>query len=392
MSTIHRWRSTANQAIVVALLATACGCGPPDGDPAVRADSAGIEIVRSTSPDRELAWEFDREWSIGGSADERLAVSELPPFHVATDGAERVYVLEEDARRVIVVSAAGAVLDTLGSPGDGPGELASPSAIAVDENGTVSVYDYGRGGLVRWSATGEARDFLRVDARFWGPGIAVTDAGVVFTALAGEADGTSSQRLAVWSPEADRTLVSFERMPDRLADFPTCGFRGLPVPPLFAPELVWDARGSRVVLNVDVSYVVDVFDEGRRVRSIRRDLEPRPVDRDMAVREVGEGLPIPVANCTVPPDEVVRGRGYADILPSVRWVTLSPEGDVWVLRGHVAGEPIRIDVFAADGAYLGTAPPGVPFPVAFLGTERMVVIERDAMDAPRLAAWRIRRP
>lgn len=381
-----------NRVTVLALLAAACGGGSSDSGSVVRADSAGVEIVRNASADRELPWEFEREWSIGGSADDRLAVSELPPFHVATDGAERVYVLEEDDHRVLGVSAGGAVLDTLGRPGDGPGELASPSAIAVDEYGSVSVYDYGRGGLVRWSAAGEPRDFLRVDARFWGPGIAVTDAGVVFTALAGEGNGTSSQRLAVWSPEADRTLVSFERMPDRLANFPTCGFRGLPVPPLFAPELVWAASGSRVVLNVEVSYVLDVFDEGRHVRSIRRDLEPRPVDRDMALREVGEGLPIPVANCTVPPDEVVRGRGYADVLPSVRWVTLSPEGDVWVLRGHVAGEPIRIDVFAADGAYRGTAPPGVPFPVAFLGPERMVVIERDAMDAPRLAAWRIRRP
>ncbi|HSM08089.1 MAG TPA: hypothetical protein VLA33_03630 [Gemmatimonadota bacterium] len=381
-----------SRATVLALLGTACGGGTPDADPVVRADSAGIEIVRNPPADEELAWEFEREWSIGGSADERLAVSELAPFHVATDGAERVYVLEEDARRVIVVSAAGAVLDTLGSPGDGPGELGSPSAIAVDDNGSVSVYDYGRGGLVRWSATGEPLDFLRVDARFWGPGIAVTDAGVVFTALAGEGAGTSSQRLAVWSPEADRTLVPFERMPDRLADFPTCGFGGLPVPPLFAPELVWYARGSRVVVNVDASYVLDLFDEGRLVRSIRRDLEPLPVDRGMALREVGEGLPIPVANCTVPPDEVVRGRGYADVLPSVRRVVLSPEGDIWVLRGHVAGEPIRIDVFAADGAYRGTARPDVPFPVAFLGAERMVVIEPDAMDAPRLAAWRIRRP
>jgi hypothetical protein len=76
---------------------------------------------------------------------------------------------------------------------------------------------------------------------------------------------------------------------------------------------------------------------------------------------VADGIAISERNCTIPPDEVVRGRGYAETLPAIAGVAVTPAGELWVLRGAVADEPRQIDVFSKLGDYLGTLSPDRPF-------------------------------
>jgi hypothetical protein len=48
-------------------------------------------------------------------------------------------------------------------------------------------------------------------------------------------------------------------------------------------------------------------------------------------------------------------------------------------------------LFTPDGDYLGTLPPGAPFPVAFPEADRLAAVERDALGIASLVVYRITR-
>ena len=52
----------------------------------------------------------------------------------------------------------GHFLRSMGSSGDGPGEFQSPGSFSVSPDGAVAVFDYGKGGLVRFDASGGVGD------------------------------------------------------------------------------------------------------------------------------------------------------------------------------------------------------------------------------------------
>lgn len=378
--------------VAVTVFLTACGTGPGASDRVQRTDSAGVEIVVSAGADRILPWRLEPVWRAGGADDERLAVPALAAHEVSGGPDGRVFVLDGAGRRVLVFSPGGELVDTLGREGGGPGELESPMALSVAGDGVVAVYDFARGGLVRWSAEGEVLDVVRMDDLFWGPGMEVTDHGVVFATFEGRTESATRLGLLSWSPDSARTLARFTSAPLRPADFPSCGQQGTLVAPLFSPELLWSAAGRQVAVTTDAAYVIDVHQGGDRARSVRRDVPPRPVTQEMALRHVGDGVHFGAVECTIPPAEAVRGYGYGEVLPSLEAVSLSPEGEVWALRGRVADEPGRTDVFGSDGAYLGTLPPGSPFPAAFLPDGGIVAVEMDYLDVPVVAVYRVIRP
>jgi len=49
------------------------------------------------------------------------------------------------------------------------------------------------------------------------------------------------------------------------------------------------------------------------------------------------------------------------------------------------------DAFASDGEYVSTLPPGSPFPSAFLPDDRIVAVDTDSLDVPRITVYRITR-
>ena len=353
-------------------------------------DSAGVRILVYPNDDRLLQWQFDALWEVGGANDSRLQLVELGNHHVVVDLADNILLLDEVGSRVFVISKAGEFLRTFGRRGEGPGELKVPSALAVDRNGTVSVYDIGKQSLVRWGPTGSLASEVRIPVSFWGPKIRTTaEDTALFAALPNALAQSDEQMLMEWTPAGGRALARLERLPDRMADFPTCGFNGIEIPPLFAPELVWDAAVGRVALNVWPEYRIDVLGNGGPLLSIRRDTPMRKVSASDALREVAEGMPIAVVDCTVPAQEVVRGRGYADVLPAVADLMLAPNGDLWVSRGRFKGEAATVDIYANDGSYKGTLPADSPFPAAFLSSGEFVAIEHDPREVPRLVLYRV---
>ena len=88
---------------------------------------------------------------------------------------------------------------------------------------------------------------------------------------------------------------------------------------------------------------------------------------------------------------MVEKQGHAPVLPAVGEIALAPDRSIWVRRGSVKGEDPIVDVFDGDGTYLGTLPPGSPYPATFLPDGSVVAIERDEMDIDRLVVYRVQR-
>ena len=63
------------------------------------------------------------------------------PFGITVDDKGLIYVAEHSAHRVVVINVDGTVVRTLGSQGNGQGQLSNPSGVTVDGKGNVLVGD-----------------------------------------------------------------------------------------------------------------------------------------------------------------------------------------------------------------------------------------------------------
>ena len=90
-------------------------------------------------------------------------------------------------------------------------------------------------------------------------------------------------------------------------------------------------------------------------------------------------------------DEVVEKRGFAAEVPPIAQVAISPAGEIFLQRWAPEGGPRVIDVLSHEGEYMGTLPPGFPFPSAFLDRDRIVRLERDEMDLTSVVVYRMSR-
>jgi hypothetical protein len=371
---------------------TACGrTAEAEGPRVERTDSAGVEIVRTLGvADVPLAWRFAPVRTLGGAEEGPEAFFQVAPAGLDVDAAGNLYVLDYGSHRVVVFDAEGRHLRSLGRKGGGPGELEWPMSLSVLPDGRVSVYDLGKQALVQWTGDGTLRPSEPVEeaASPMSPRVVATAQGLVFARMSGDDGGTTETLVRTTGGQAEE-LARQSWPPAKRVDY---GCIGLQMPPLFAPELVWDARGDRVVVSHGTAYALMVHPAAGRPLGIRRELPPRAATRALALAEVGEeGLKVrhPGGECRIAPERVVEGRGYAEVIPAIGNVALAPDGRIWVQRGTVKGEAAVIDLFAADGAYLGTLPAGAPVPAAFTPAGEVVAIEKDELDVPRLVVYRV---
>jgi hypothetical protein len=379
----------------LALAASACGAGDVHRPLAERTDSAGVEIVTSPGEDAPLGWTLERLFVLGGEEEGPESFYQLYPGMVGTDRAGRIYVLDYNAHHVVVFDSTGAFVRTLGGNGGGPGEVKEPGALSVTPDGAVTIFDFGKGALVRFAADGAV---LPEEAFLHFPfnrqrHFAVTSGGVIVSSWP---DITGAEwrlnRLSRFHGGDTVALAEISVPPSTMAMYERCG-GGLRQPPLFSPEIIWDAHEERVALNARPEYAVDVVDGGQVVQSVRRALQPARTTRELALAELGEGEWWNFGGrgrCLIRSDEIVEKRGFADTVPLIRNLLLSPEGELWVER-RVPGSPDTspIDIFDPSGAYLGTLPAGTPFPMLLLPGGRVGVVEKDESDVQRLAIMRV---
>lgn len=369
----------------VVWVGASCDRGPSGGRSAeLVVDTVGdtITVINREADGRSGAYALVPEVSIG-------RVDGEPEYvlgrvgSVATDRMGNVYVLDTQAAAIRVFAPDGSHLRSFGSRGGGPGELASPSAIAVLTDGRVVVRDPGNGRVQVFDPTGEPRSAWPIlhpgYATFEPLWVDSEDRSFVVTVL------PSSDMM-----EADRSVivvgsegVPLDTMPPPTAEFdpPTLeaafqsgseqrrAWAALP----FGARATWAVHpNGSIVRGFSTRYRIEMIASDGQTLRIEKDYDPVPVEpaeRDFwaarvtaAMRQTDPdwewvGPPIPTEK---PPfKEVFTGRDGRI------WVSLSnpgvelenpyyePESEgstpvVW-------SETVAFDVFAPDGTYLGRA-------------------------------------
>ena len=372
-----------------ALCISLAGCGEGSGGTDVtRTDSAGISIVMSSGADRPLDWEFTPLLTLGGADEGPEAFYLLWPGIVATGRDGSIYVIDRSNHRVVAFDSAGGHLWSVGREGGGPGEFRWPSGVTVGPDGTVEVMDIGNRKIERIAADGESLGSVSLGSEGAIRQVSRVDQGLALELQEGVQELTDRLVLA---QGADTTeLTSVTPPGTKLIEVPNCPIR-VQQPPIFAPELTWGAGWASVAVSAGPEYSIALFDGMRRVASYRRDVEPRQATAEIAAGEYPDGLRLRggAIDCNVPAEDFAEARGFAPLVPTIRELLLEPDGTIWVQRDWTTPGEHPIDIIAPDGAYLGTLPPEVEYPVAFTAGGHAVVIETDDLDVQRLVVYRV---
>lgn len=353
---------------------------------ATTSDSAGIEIVKVPTVDRRLNWTFEPVMSAGGVEDTLLALSDLATRHIAANDAGRVFVLDWMTGRVLVIEPSGESGKSLGRKGRGPGELAAPRGIDIAPDGTVLVLEPTKRSFVRWNAAGDVIPETPFAVSPFGGQMRVTDAGVMMQTQ----DMRSRQtRMKLTHVLGDSSVdLAAQTWPvTRPPTYRSCPNYSVESPPFFWPWFKWDASGSYTAVVISDRYEIDVFQNDKLVRSIRRDIAPVEVTDEIIAEEIE---PITIRGCTIPSAERASVLGYMPVLPVIAAVAIGPQGRIWVQR-HIPGpERDKIDILTVDGDYLGTLVGVQPFPVAFAGDDQIVELTEDSLDVPVVRMHRVK--
>lgn len=378
----------AAPSLLLALLPMACG-GDGSAARVERADSAGVEVVINRGGDRPLEWGLERVLELGGRDEGPEAFFNVSHGALAADG-DALHVLDRGNHRVVTFDDAGRHVRTMGRKGGGPGELQWPQSLVLAGDGTLVIGDIGHRGLVRLTRDGEALEHRILEGWRGGRMDRYGD-GLLVQVDAGDPHEASEQLVHLAGDERTPVLA-VTGDPLRPVDFGCVRISGMAQ--LFAPSLTWATGADRLAVARDAAYQIDVYSGRDLVRRIRRDVPPRPATLELAVQEVGEKFEVQFGSggsCVVEPEKVVEERGFADVVPAIRRVAVAPDGTLWVQRFVVKGEEPPIDLFADDGAYLGTLPAGTPFPAAFFAPDRFATTEKDELDVDHVVVYRVTR-
>ena len=387
--TFHTSRTGGLTCAIALLLVsfTACADKPPS-EQTIVSDSAGIRVVSNLAPETPLDWMFTPTLTLGGEEQGPEAFFTVRESTVGVDSAGRIYVLDADGHRLLVFDDDGNHLRTLGREGEGPGEISWAFGLTVKPDGTALIDDIGRGSVHGFDPEGMSletdEELVPNNRRIWGGD------GFYSAISTIEDDGMLYRFLRVVG--ADTTeLARLRSSATGIVELESCGIALSGMSPLFAAGVVWDAWRDRAAARVGTAYQVDVFEGTTRVASYRRAVEPVEADRDLAKRELGEGMRMMtsagVRECEW--DEVVEKRGFAELVPAIRTLRVGPDGRIWVSRGGPRPEPTPTDILAADGSYIGTLPSDAPYPIGFLPDGRLLAAERDELDVVRLVVYRV---
>ncbi len=420
-------------AVLPIFLAMACGDAPPEtpGDPAV-----DIPLTLQTEDVFTVGVLAGEDWETFGRIDE-----------VDFDAGGRLHILDAQAMRVVVVDGNGALVHTMGSEGGGPGEVSSPTDALVLNDGRVVIYDMGfpQGNFEIFGADGEFLTSVPLDP------MAGTLPGGTLLPLADGRLLSESQGFRIRMAGDEAADEEPEQEDDHLRDLhafaldgsaPELFYRAWNSPPVetpsesgevanesgddvdmtlnlqpaFTPPLAMGVfSDGRVALVDSIGYRIKLLDAAGNVdEGIERPIAPAPVTESVREAErarMREGLEeLDMRGVSgVPPGmeemfaaamEQMRERSAAmvenlvfpDVVPVISTIMVDREDRIWVRRMAEDGaDEGPVDIFAADGAYLGTLPPGaIELPDAFGPGGLMAYIELDEeYETPKVRVVRL---
>lgn len=397
--TAPRYPSWAMSGLAFAAVLALCGaCGSADdpGDEVGGEWRSGTEVFGDTVVVRTLSGSV---WGDTMQLVPDLAIGEMDgpaPFlfgrisGLDVDPEGRVLVVDAQAREVRVFSSAGEHEFTVGRQGDGPGEFRNPDQARFTSDGGFVVRDLAG----RFSLFSRDGSFEHVWFRATGYGtnspFYVTSGGEVLNPSL--PDELLSYRL-------DGTIADTIRMPTRgyetqlLEVSVTGGVSSYTIP--FMPAEHWTMdRDGRVIFGSSDRYALERWEGDGRVLRIERAASRAPVVGAEAV-QIREQMVRSIRGQAGPgwqwdgPDIPNEKPAFQTLLPGT-------DGSIWVLREMASVEvdnpgwdetqpdrgfpttwerPIVVDVFDADGAYLGP----VKAPTSISWTFPHAVVSRDAV-------------
>jgi len=382
------FRTAGPRRAALLLLGLLAACADAPSEQTIVSDSAGIRVVNNLAPDTLLDWTFTRTLTLGGKDEGPEAFYSVSERTVGVDSAGRIYVLDTDGHRLLVFDGDGGHLRTLGREGEGPGEISWPIRLNVKPDGTTLIDDIGRGSVHGYDAGGEplteTEELVPDDRRIWG-------GGGFFSSISTIEEEDMLYRFHRVEGADTTELARLTAPATGVVELESCGMALSGMSLLFSPDIVWDARRGEAAARVGTAYQVDIFDGVDHIATYRRSVEPDQVTRDLARREMGEGMrlmtPGGIRECST--DEVIDKRGFAELVPAIRALRIAPDGRLWVSRGGPRSEPTPTDLLAPDGTYIGTLPADAPYPIGFLPDGRMLATDRDELDVVRLVVYRI---
>ena len=392
---------------------TACGgdAAPGDAWTGTVTDSAGVAIV--SNPTEGLwggtpRWEFVEEYRVGGmDAETEAQFGQVAPIGIDLDADGNVYVADMQAQAIRAFGPDGSFLRTIGSPGQGPGEIGQQMIAAFVVGDEVWAADLGNMRVSRWTLDGTMETPLPLDLTAgipirWdelsGDRVVIQLRGMDFTG-----EGTT--------PENDAVVYFDGAIGDTLALLPVGqSFQmtgGVPQFRFFEAEPVWDATtDGRLMSAMNSDYRIEIRSaEGTLERIVTRPFEPRPVTegdqramldaiRDLMTEQQG-----------VPPQAVemiMSQASFADSYPAFAQMLAGPNGTLWVQRIATAEElgasedfdmqnlgSDLWDVFDAEGRYLGEMTMPAKFTPVRVDGDAFWGIQRDEFDVQSVVRYRL---
>lgn len=410
-------RRSAGPLLAAALLALPAGGARAQGP-----------IVRLPAQDRVLAGTAPQVFALGkAEGAEHEMFGEISS--VAFDAQENLYVLDRQAKRVMVYDRAGRFLRQIAKEGQGPGELIQPLQMVFAADGTLVVSDAGRFGYSVFRTDGTFVRNVTAEGLMPGGRTALSwhpRGGVVGTFL--EAPGLGSGGPPRISNAAPLMLIPFGggqpsrifAVPsaDRVSQSSTPGAGGRVEvnvvrrpPPAFTPSTLYGVLpDGNVALSFTSGYTVRVVDlNGQTLRYLQRPVRTRLTaerDREQAREAFREQMASGRGRITISigggggraprgaPNaaEIQRRLGemeFMDTIPALQGLRVSPSGKLLVERtGMNVGDPGPVDVVTPEGQYLGTFT-GVGLPDAISRGGLAAYIEYDDDGVGRVIVRRL---
>ncbi|MFC1791528.1 hypothetical protein ACFL0I_03580 [Gemmatimonadota bacterium] len=380
------WKRSPLPLLLALPVLQACGGGAGAWQGTVT-DSAGITIVQNTSMPMwapEAGWTVTEDLRIGTIAGEpEYQFGRLAFLDVSEDGV--IYAMDMQAQEVKVYDAQGTFRNTIGGPGQGPGEIGQGAAfVLLDPDGGVVIPDLTNRRVSRYSSDGTPQGSFPIGIEAGLPAIwTLDDSG----RLMAQIRGLNVRGIAALE-EGDPIVVydTTGTVVDTVAMLP----KGQTLAGateeqfsmvLFSPEPVWDlaSDGSVYYAMSDQYRILVNAPDGTLTRIITRESTQKPVeesDQEAILRLMRQQY----AEFGVPPaqiEQVIQGVGFAEYYPVFGGLFIGPEGTLWVQRvrsaqdmAEGAGEEFEFDpqdiasteweVFDDQGRYLGivTLPEG----------------------------------
>jgi hypothetical protein len=273
---------------------------------------------------------------------------------LALDRRARIYAIDA-ARIVRVFDTSGALVRTIGRPGQGPGEISAGIGIALSPDEQLWVADPGAQRYTIFDSAGHydttvRRPFVGGAVVSW-RGRFTTGGQLLDQDLSMNPPGRQTDVVLRLSPSTGR-FDSLAVLSERVAEF-TVGAQPYPRAPVpYTPFLTWRAdRSGCLWIGTTDQYRITKVCHGDSLLTIEKEWRPLPVadrERDSVLARL---------QWFAKAGGTIDRRRIPEHKPAFSAFWVDDDGYLWVKPYMTAGEEGRsLDVFAPSGRYLGAVP------------------------------------